>query len=247
MGECEWEWAEEKADVESAHIAVFGPFEWDVWRQWAGEKGLSGTEFEGEAIDCKFLWVEVVVFEGALYDEFWGNRTDVKVHKINNWAGFQSEGFHMQVGIVSVWWQKHCVSVRNAVVGFGSEDKWEGVSGESKVAGWYRVDRPDKEGVEQEQKWVPTSIIREDARVVLVCDERSGFLWEFGQTNKAMLWVKDLLFINWWDIKLKVELEGTVAARQRQRVPKSPGTYLQAVLYITAKTRTPQKETLTSY
>jgi hypothetical protein len=45
---------------------------------------LSGTEFEGEAIDCKFLWVEAVIFEGALYDEFRGDRTDVKVHKINN-------------------------------------------------------------------------------------------------------------------------------------------------------------------
>ncbi len=88
MGECKWEWAEKKAIVKSAHIAVSGPFEWDVWWQWAGEKGLSGIEFEGEGFDCKFLWVEVVVFEGALYDEFRGDRTDVKVHEINNWAGF---------------------------------------------------------------------------------------------------------------------------------------------------------------
>ncbi len=80
---------------------MFGPFEWDVWRQWAVEKGQFDIEFEGEAIDCKFLWVEVVVFEGALYDEFRWDRTGVKVHKINNGAGVQSEGVNMQVRMVS--------------------------------------------------------------------------------------------------------------------------------------------------
>ncbi len=97
----------------------------------------------------------------------------------------------MQVGMVFMWWQNKFVWVGNAVVGFGSEDKWEGVSGERKISVWYRVDRRDEEKVEREQKWIPTSVIGKNERVVLVWDERSGFLWEFGQTNKAMLWIKD--------------------------------------------------------